>query len=631
MPPPRRPEAAGESGPWRDARPESNAPPAEASVGEARPPATAAIGRASSGLPENGAREYTRRALLVNRRPDGGFLVEPRRRVPAGRRELWCPSSMPGTFRPPPEPAAGPDMRTRLAPGGAPVPTSSAAATPKACPTCGLRYPPEFRVCPRDAATLTEVSTDDETDDLVGTVLAGTYSIVRVVGEGGMGRVYEARHTRIGSKRFAVKVLHPEFARQPDVIERFQREAEAAAAIRSPHVVDVYDVARTPDGRPYIVGEFLEGRELADYLRESGRLDVARAARTVRQVCRGLAAAHARGVVHRDMKPENVFLTGDLEQPIAKVIDFGISKIGDAPGTALTKTGMIMGTPSYMAPEQARGERVDHRADVYAVGAILYCALTGQRPFDRGDPTATLAAVLTEEPPSPRSLVPSLPEHLELVVQRAMAKSPEARYQSVTDLEDELAPYDPESAPADPAATPPARAPLASAQGAAVRRGSATAMDRHAMEVRLARPTIVGLSVLGGLWLVWSLAAAVAGVVRIARGGGATANLTGSESAFLLSGIACALATPAALVVRHVRRVVWSNSVRAVELADRLRRPVVVALVAYGFGSLLVRFGESVLLRRAAGVAWPVWDLLLFVLSLGMAAGAFWVDERERR
>ncbi len=275
-----------------------------------------------------------------------------------------------------------------------------------------MRYPGEFKVCPRDATELEEISGPAETDEMVGQTLASSYTIVRSIGEGGMGRVFEARHTRIPAKRFAVKMLHPEFTRQPEVLTRFQREAEAAATIDSPYVVDVYDVDRTADGRAFLVAEYLQGKEFANYLEEVGKMPVGAAVRVVRQVCKALTAAHAKGVVHRDMKPENVFLTGDPAQPIAKVIDFGISKLGDdAPGTALTKTGMIMGTPSYMAPEQARGERVDHRADIYAVGAILYCALTGQRPFDSGDPTATLTAVLYPRPASsrPRSLEPSIP------------------------------------------------------------------------------------------------------------------------------------------------------------------------------------------------------------------------------
>src|ERR1700679_3842028 len=171
-------------------------------------------------------------------------------------------------------------------------------------------------------------------------------------------------------------------------------------------------------------------------------MPVGAAVRIVRQVCKALVGADDRGVVHRDMKPENVFLTGDPASPLAKVIDFGISKLDDRPGTALTKTGMIMGTPSYMAPEQARGERVDHRADIYAVGAILYCALTGQRPFDKGDPTATLTAVLTTDPPRPRSLEPTIPAPLEMIIQKAMAKRPQDRYESITGLYEELAAYE---------------------------------------------------------------------------------------------------------------------------------------------------------------------------------------------
>src|SRR5690606_25306147 len=141
----------------------------------------------------------------------------------------------------------------------------SGTDVPRLCPTCGLRYPVEFNVCPKDGATLTDAKADEVKDEFVGTTLAQTYAITRVIGEGGMGRVYEARHTRIAGKRFALKMLHPEFARQPEVLSRFQREAETAASIKNPHVIDVYDVDRTPDGRPYIVGELLEGQEFAEF------------------------------------------------------------------------------------------------------------------------------------------------------------------------------------------------------------------------------------------------------------------------------------------------------------------------------------------------------------------------------
>src|SRR5437868_4670766 len=284
---------------------------------------------------------------------------------------------------------------------------SRSAALPRACPNCKHRYPGDFKVCPRDASPL--VDAPDEADPLLGSTLGDAYQIVRIVGEGGMGRVYEARHTRLTNKRFAVKMLHAEYSRNQDVVARFQREAEAASGIGHPNVVDVYDVHHTEDGRPYLVGEFLEGEEFGEFLQRAGKIAAPLAVRIVRQVCRALGAAHARGVVHRDMKPENVFLVGNMQNPGVKVIDFGISKVGDAGGTALTRTGMIMGTPSYMAPEQARGDKVDQRADIYAVGGILYRSLTGKKPFDSDDPSATLTLVLTEDPERPRAVEPSIP------------------------------------------------------------------------------------------------------------------------------------------------------------------------------------------------------------------------------
>ena len=228
---------------------------------------------------------------------------------------------------------------------------------PKVCALCGGRYPEDFRVCPRDATPLESTAQTD--DPFLGKVLGETYEIARLVGEGGMGRVYEARHLRLPDRRFAVKVMHPEFARQPEVVARFQREAESASSIGHPNVVDVFDVHKTPDGVPYLVGEFLEGEELGATTSSGvGKLEVPFAVGLARQVCHALAAAHARGIVHRDMKPENVFLVRRDGVPTVKVLDFGISKAGSG-NTHLTRTGMIMGTPSYMAPEQARGDKVD--------------------------------------------------------------------------------------------------------------------------------------------------------------------------------------------------------------------------------------------------------------------------------
>ncbi|HEX7601644.1 MAG TPA: serine/threonine-protein kinase, partial [Polyangiaceae bacterium] len=466
---------------------------------------------------------------------------------------------------------------------------------------------------------------DPERDELIGTTLRGTYSIVRAIGEGGMGRVYEARHTRIGSKRFAIKMLHSEYVRQAEVISRFQREAEAAAAIQSPYVVGVYDVDRLPDGRPYMVGEYLEGKEFAEYLTEVRKMPVGAAVRIVRQICKALEAAHAKNVVHRDMKPENVFLTGDLASPTAKVIDFGISKYGDSPGTALTKTGMIMGTPSYMAPEQARGARVDHRADIYAVGAILYCALTGQRPFDRGDPTATLTAVLTEDPPRPRSIEPSIPEPLEMVIQRAMSKMPQDRYGSMADLDAELARYDAgEAEPILPMQTGGRPTPGA----AKITAFRVSSQDRQAREVSVARPSILLLSVLGILWAMGIAMTMAGAVLRITL---RNQNLESSESVLLALLAAFAALAPVLLAIRHVRRTIWDNTSKAMDLAETLRRPVVAGLGAYGFASLLVRLMEEIVLRHATGVAWPKWDLLLGGIGVVAAVVAHHLPDLEKK
>jgi serine/threonine-protein kinase len=499
---------------------------------------------------------------------------------------------------------------------------------PKICPTCQMRYPAGFMVCPRDAAQLTEVAGDEERDEMVGQTVAQSYTITRVLGEGGMGRVYEARHTRIPGKRFAVKMLHPEYAREPEVLTRFQREAEAAASIRSPHVVDVYDVDRMPDGRAFLVAEFLDGKELGAYLDETGKMPVGPAVRIVRQVCKAMQAAHDKGVIHRDMKPENVFLTGDPSDPLAKVIDFGISRVGDKPGTALTKTGMIMGTPSYMAPEQARGERVDHRADIYAVGAVLYCALTGERPFDRGDPTATLTAVLTQDPRPPRSIEPSIPAPLEMIIQKAMSKRPEDRHQSMAELDHELLAYEP-VAGSDGSMLSIHSGSWARTTGSELVRSAS--LDKQVRTVTLARPLILTFFALGLFGCAGGLILAITGIIRAVKGGGARANLEIIDAALLSAGVLFTLLTPVILAVRHLSRDVWGNSLKAVDLAEKLRRPVFVGLSAYGFAWLLVRLLESVVFRHAVGVAWPWWDVILFLVALAAGGGAFFLGVMEKR
>jgi serine/threonine protein kinase len=511
---------------------------------------------------------------------------------------------------------------------------SSASLMNRRCPVCDGRFPADFRVCPRDAVALEDAPEGE--DPLVGQVLADSYEVTRVLGEGGMGRVYEARHTRLTGKRFAVKLLHPDLARQPDVVTRFQREAEAASGISHPNVLGVNDVNVTLDGQPYIVSELLQGEELGEYLHRVGKLSVADAVRIVRQICKALAAAHETGVVHRDVKPENVFLTGDLarlESTTVKVIDFGISKVAQAGGDSLTKTGMVMGTPDYMPPEQARGDKVDARADIYAVGAILYRALTGKKPFEGLDPMATLTAVLVQEPGRPTILNPDVPLSLELVIQRAMAKDPKDRYATMTELERELAAFDPELLSRPSTAPPPESHPPDANAATVVRRPSPRALRaslQHTQQsVKVARPGLLAFTGLGFAWLLANVAVAVGGIIRSLRGEGS--DLSQTEAVLSLLGVTAALVTPLALWVRHLVRDVWPSTPKSLELMARLRGTVLYSAAAYGIAALAIELGFAVIERRSALVARPIWELATFVVAAITAGVSWWMMSARRR
>ncbi len=494
-------------------------------------------------------------------------------------------------------------------PLGAAFQSGDAASLPKRCPTCEGRYPADFRVCPRDASPLEDAPADE--DPLIGAVLSDTYEVVRVIGEGGMGRVYEARHQRLRNKRYAIKVLHSELAGKPEVVSRFQREAEAASALLHPNVVGVYDVNRAPDGRPYIVAELLEGEQLGELLEREGKLPPARAVRIVRQICRALIAAHSRGIVHRDVKPENVCLVGESTVPSVKVLDFGISKVAEL-GSDLTRTGVVMGTPAYMAPEQARGDKVDARADIYAVGAILYRAITGRRPFEGLDQMATLTAVLTEEPPRPRAVDTAVPEALELVIQRAMARSPEDRYQTMSELEAELAPFDQAELSSDARTLLAARAPDLS--GASRR-------------AKLARPLVVGFSLAAWLWLFALVVAAVLSLIRLFSG---EVGPTDAELVLTAVGTLVLLATPTVLWVRWLLTSVWRNTPRVIEIGDRLKRALSYAVGAFGAEAVAGVLWQLAIERAAPGLAWPGWALLGCVGSLAAAAAGWFLPALGR-
>jgi serine/threonine-protein kinase len=458
-------------------------------------------------------------------------------------------------------------------------------------------------------------------DPLLGATLAGTYRIERMLGEGGMGRVYEARHVRIAAKLFAVKVLHPELVRNPEALLRFDREVEAAARIESAHVVGVQDVGRTPDGRPFMVSELCQGEDLANRLTRAGRMGAPLAVRIARQVCAGLAEAHARGIVHRDIKPENVFLVGDPAAPTAKILDFGISRVTDAERTKLTRTGLIMGTPAYMAPEQARGDPTDARTDVYAVGAMLYVSLTGRLPFERDDPTAAVVAVLTEEPPPPRGLAPELSEHLEMIVQRAMAKDPATRHASALELGEALAPYDMPAAISAAAPTDPLR-PAARAATLP----SHARLEREMAEAALARPLLVALFGTAALGGALAVVLTVGGVLRAVG-----VELGGVGWALLTLGVLGTMSTPLVLAAARVRARAWGNTARAVEVARAMRAPVAAGIACYGLAWLLVRFVETVVRGEPLGVARPGWDALVGGFALAAAGLGAWIERFVRR
>lgn len=526
-----------------------------------------------------------------------------------------------------------PDFVISVVPRGGTNPNfGSAPDVPltRRCTACETRYPADFLVCPRDASPLVDESAGGESDPLIGKLLGETYQIIRVVGEGGMGRVYEARHLRLKERRFAVKTLHSDLAKNNEIVARFMREAESASSLSHPNVVDVFDVHHLADGTPYFVGEFVEGEELANFVESRGPLEPRMAAAVGRQVCRALGAAHARGIVHRDMKPENIMLlkssidavaAGEVHAVTVKVLDFGISKAGGSEREHLTRTGIIMGTPSYMSPEQARGRPVDLRADVYSTGAVLYFALTGKRPFDSEDPTSTISMVLTQDPPRPRSIDARIPEALELVVQKAMAKEARDRYQTMAELEKALAAFEEGGRmmvhQGKPASDPPMNLQASSAHRAfdLAKRMFATSTPppgQSATLARVARPTITIASAVLGMWLVGGTTAALAGLVRVLHDG----EITLTECVLLVVGCLFAAATPVALYVLHVRKVIWPNSVRALQLASDLKRTATAALVTYGGLSIMARIGLTVFVRSSKGLASGWWDIALFFVSI---------------
>jgi serine/threonine protein kinase len=268
-------------------------------------------------------------------------------------------------------------------------------------------------------------------------VTIGQYRVTGVIGRGGMGAVYAAEHTLLG-RPAAIKILLPELSKQQDIVMRFFNEARAATAIRHPGIVEIYDFGWTPEGAAYIVMEKLEGETLARRLRR-GVLPWQAALTTVRQIAGALGAAHAKGIVHRDLKPENVFLAPDPEVPGGeriKLLDFGIAKLAGetSPAVHVTRTGAVMGTPTYMAPEQCRGVSIDHRADLYALGCVLFELCTGRPPFLGEGSGDVIAAHIHVPAPTLADSRIKAPAPVERLVQHLLTKAPGQRVQSAHQL-----------------------------------------------------------------------------------------------------------------------------------------------------------------------------------------------------
>jgi serine/threonine protein kinase len=262
-------------------------------------------------------------------------------------------------------------------------------------------------------------------------VLLGRYELGRLLGAGGMAEVYEG-HDRLLARRVAIKILLAQYAHDPAFLARFRREAQAAASLSHPNIVGVYDTGSEADTW-FIVMEYVDGRTLKDIIRAEGALYWARAAEVAADVAGALAVAHARGIVHRDVKPANVMLTTEGK---VKVMDFGIARASAVP--SITQTSAVVGTAQYIAPEQAQGLEVDARSDVYALGCCLYEMVTGQVPFSGPTPVAIAYRHVREDPTPPRALNPDVPVPLEQVCLKAMAKRPEDRYQTAVELQRDL-------------------------------------------------------------------------------------------------------------------------------------------------------------------------------------------------
>jgi serine/threonine-protein kinase len=304
----------------------------------------------------------------------------------------------------------------------------------KVCPQCGTEYETTARFCPADGTALRPKGSDS----LIGSVLADRYHILKRIGEGGMGRVYLGEHVKM-NRQCAIKVMSPALVNDAESASRFAREASSAARIIHPNVAAVFDYGES-DGLVYLVMEYVDGEPLSRLLAREAPFDLERAVDLARQIAEGLGAAHELGIVHRDLKPDNILVAHSRSgREVVKVVDFGIAKaMQEGAGEALTRTGLVIGTPEFMSPEQLLGDPIDARSDLYALGCILHLMLTAAPVFDAPTREQMIKRRLSESPPHAQALDPGIPDSIDQVITRLLARSPDDRFASAAEVSEAL-------------------------------------------------------------------------------------------------------------------------------------------------------------------------------------------------